>query len=173
MKDFINPTLRLAKYALSTTKSKEETDLYEEFSDEERKPLLPGAKKFMHPALFSRFNEETHEMPSHLFERSASVGPQNWMEEFQSMNLPSFSLQYIQLFHVPLDVMHECLRLQAELGTELSCPSPHSIKQVGIYQGKNRREGERERERGREGGREGGREAITHYMLFPLLPLAG
>ena len=45
------------------------------------------------------------------------------------MNLPHFGRQYIQLVHIPLDVMHECLKLQ--LGIQLpDKPSPLSVKQV-------------------------------------------
>ena len=44
-----------------------------------------------------------------------ALGPSttlDWAREFQSMNLPFFSDQYIELVHVPLDVMHECLKLR-------------------------------------------------------------
>ena len=101
-------------------------ELCEEFSEEERKPLLPNSQRYMAPSLF----EGREELPSHLFSRSASLEPQNWNEEFRSMNLPPFSTQYIQLVHVPLDVMRECLRLQLELDKDLTNPSPHTVKQV-------------------------------------------
>ena len=71
-----------------------------------------------------------------------SVGPQNWIHEFEQLNLPLFTEQYIRLVHVPLDVMQECLRLQLEMRAPQQ-PSLHSVKQV--------REGN-----GEEGG--GGRE---------------
>lgn len=117
--------MSLAKFALSKPEVEEGADSYEEeFGEEERMPLLDHARRFMDP---NRFREE--ELPPGLFRRSTSVGPMNWMEEFRTLNLPSFSLQYIQLVHVPLDVMHECLRLQGEMGATIA-PSSHNIKQV-------------------------------------------
>lgn len=81
----------------------------------------------MAPSLLETPEEE---VPPHLFSQSVSLEPQNWNEEFREMNLPSFSMQYIQLVHVPLDVMRECLRLQVELDKDLVSHSPHTIKQV-------------------------------------------
>ena len=120
----------LAKYALNTPKEAEVIDPYEECLEEERKPLLKNAEHFVSPGVLNPFDSETHEIPTALFERSTSMDPQNWMTEFRSMNLPLFSLQYIRVIHVPLDVMQECLKLQVELGNDLQTPSPHSVKQV-------------------------------------------
>lgn len=130
MKEFIGPVLHLAKYSLSTHNEDKDSDLYEEFSDDENKPLLMHAKRFMNPAVFNNFNEITQEVPPHLFERSTSMETQNWMDEFRAMKLPIFSVQYIQLVHVPLDVMRECLKLQMELGKDVQSPSAHTVKQV-------------------------------------------
>ena len=131
LKEFISPVLRLSKHALSNPKAEEETDYYEDYSEDEAKPLLLNrAKRFIDPNTLGPFDETHHEVPTALFERSPSIDPQNWMEEFKIMSLPSFSVQYIEIVHVPLDVMHECLRLQVELGNELVSPSPHSVKQV-------------------------------------------
>ncbi len=116
--------LRLAKFALNTQhKEVTDTDLYEDFSEEERKPLLTHMKHF------TTFDIRP-ELPPQLFSRGISVETQNWLEEFASMNLPPFSMQYIQLIHVPLDVMRECLKLQVELGKDVRSPSPHTVKQV-------------------------------------------
>ena len=63
------------------------------------------------------------------YERTTSVSTLNWAQEFESMNLPHFGRQFIQLVHTPLDVMHECLKLQLELQLP-ERPSPLSVKQV-------------------------------------------
>ena len=68
-------------------------------------------------------------VPAAYFDRSTSVGPQNWIQEFEQLNLPLFTEQYIRLVHVPLDVMQECLRLQLEMRAPQQ-PSLHSVKQV-------------------------------------------
>ena len=61
-----------------------------------------------------------------------SVNSLDWGLEFESINLPHFGRQYIQLVHIPLDVMHECLKLQ--LGLQLpDKPSPLSVRQVGAH----------------------------------------
>ena len=63
------------------------------------------------------------------YERTTSLSTLNWCQEFDSMNLPHFGRQYIQLVHTPVDVMHECLKLQLELQLP-DKPSPLSVKQV-------------------------------------------
>ena len=78
-------------------------------------------------------------VPAAYFDRSTSVGAQNWIQEFEQLNLPLFTEQYIRLVHVPLDVIQECLRLQLEMRAPQQ-PSLHSVKQV----------------RGKEGGGRGG-----------------
>lgn len=124
--------LRLAKYAMGSHSDAVHRDSYNDVSDDdEHKPLLEHVKQFMNPSLLKRFDEETHEIPANLFKHSTSTGPHNWMKEFELMGLPSFSGQYMRLVHVPLDVMHECLRLQVELGRDLPDPSTHSVRQVG------------------------------------------
>lgn len=133
LKEFIAPIVRLAKYALTVQRDDKDAELNEEFSEEERKPLLANAQRFMSPGVFGAIQQE---LPPHLFSRSTSLEPQNWNEEFRGMNLPPFSMQYIQLVHVPLDVMRECLRLQVELDKDLHSPSPHTIKQVRKDSGK-------------------------------------
>lgn len=57
------------------------------------------------------------------------MDPVNWLSEFEKMKLPVFWRQYLQVLHVPLDVMHECLKLQLELGKQQTF-SPHIIKRV-------------------------------------------
>ena len=120
--------VRLAKYALVSQNDDKDLDLFDEDPlEEERKPLLLHHKRFMDPAVFDKLQ---YEMPPHLFERASSVDTRNWMDEFHLMSLPSFSVQYMQLVHVPLDVMRECLKMQVELGKELQTPSAHTVKQV-------------------------------------------
>lgn len=126
--EFISSIVRLAKCALVSSREDKEAELYEENpSEEEVKPLLMHHKRFMDPQTFV-FDKLYHEVPPHLFERAASTDARNWMEEFQHVNLPGFSVQYMQLVHVPLDVMRECLRMQVELGNQT--PSSHTVKQV-------------------------------------------
>ena len=127
--EFIKPMVRLAKYALSTHEDDlKDADLYEDhLSEEETKPLLLHHKQFMDPTVLDQMQ---YELPSHLFERTSSVEPRNWTDEFIVMGLPHFSVQYIQLIHVPLDVMRECLKMQDELGKDVASPSAHTVKQV-------------------------------------------
>ena len=63
------------------------------------------------------------------YERTTPVYALDWVQEFDAINLPHFERQYIQLVHIPLDVMHECLKLQLEL--QLPDTSSHlSVEQV-------------------------------------------
>lgn len=74
---------------------------------------------------------DTYHLREVAYERTTSVSTLNWEQEFESINLPHFGHLYIQLVHTPLDVMHECLKLQ--LGLQLpEKPSPLSVKQVRI-----------------------------------------
>ena len=69
------------------------------------------------------------EVPPSNLQRMTSIGPVKWLTEFEKMGLPIFWQQYLQVLHVPLDVMHECLKLQLELGKQQTF-SPHIIKRV-------------------------------------------
>lgn len=128
---YIEPTLKLAQFSLTPPSEEEQCDdasmnMYAEVV-EERRPLL---RHFLSPSIVGL--EHYHHSSSPVgFERATSVGPENWVHEFESMNLPIFCSQYIQLVHVLLDVMHECLKLQLELRPPQQ-PSPHSVKQVGL-----------------------------------------
>ena len=120
--------ITIAKYAMSSLSEEDSRFIYQsDDSSDQQKPLL---QSYMDPKLLRRLDENTHEIPPGLFERSMSIDSQDWMQVFKSMELPAFTVQYIQLMHVPLDVMQECLQLQSELGKELSDPSSHSVKQV-------------------------------------------
>ncbi len=125
--------IQLANYALDSTPSKDQQDeTYAEFTAEERKPIL-HAVRFMNPAALRRYDRSPAEAPpssSSPLMRSTSVGPIKWLTEFEKMGLPMFWQQYLQVLHVPLDVMHECLKLQLELGKQQTF-SPHIIKRVG------------------------------------------
>ena len=124
--DFVHPILKLARYALTPISEREETDDVPEYSEEERRPLL---RPFHSAALMGIDSyHQRHPVPT-SYVRGTSVGPECWTQEFESMNLPLFCQQYIQLVHVPLDVMHECLKLQLELRPPQQ-PSPHSVKRV-------------------------------------------
>ncbi len=120
--DFIHPSLSLAQYALRPPACDGPAEEEEEEESHQR-PLL---RSFMNPDLFKTAPNDD-EPPQ--FERTTSTGPENWIEEFQLMGLPLFTTQYVQLVHVPLDVMHECLQLQLELKPPQK-PSAHSVRQV-------------------------------------------
>lgn len=129
LQESIAPILRLVKDAMeppATNVTSDPDEAKDEFTDEERRPLL-HAHRFLSPAITGRYPEPREV----LYERSTSIGPENWVQEFEMMNLPLFSQQYIQLIHVPLDVMHECLRLQLEMKMPIE-PSTHSVKQVRL-----------------------------------------
>ena len=131
---FISPVIQLANYALDSIPSKAQQDeTYSEFTAEEKKPLL-HAVRFMNPAVFRRYDRSPAEAQSSSSPllRSTSIGPVKWLTEFDKMGLPMFWQQYLQVLHVPLDVMHECLKLQLELGKQQTF-SPHIIKRVGAY----------------------------------------
>ncbi|XP_014262278.1 mitogen-activated protein kinase kinase kinase 4 isoform X2 [Cimex lectularius] len=51
-----------------------------------------------------------------------------WSKEFQSLNLPSFRPAFLFISRIPLDVIHEFLRLRLE--TNLEKPSSLSIRQL-------------------------------------------
>lgn len=115
--------LILAQYALHPpAESEDETD---DATETHPKPFL---QRFLDPSLFEQPPASREYSPS-MFERSTSTGPENWIQEFELMKLPLFSTQYIRLVHVPLDVMHECLKLQLELRPSKQ-PSMHSVRQV-------------------------------------------
>ena len=123
--DYIKPVLDLAQYALRPPKEPFEEE--EEEEAESRPP--PHLRRFLNPELLKAQKEQV-ELPVQ-YERCTSTGPENWIQEFELMNLPLFTVQYIQLVHVPLDIMHECLRLQLELKPPKQ-PSPHSVRQVSL-----------------------------------------
>lgn len=113
----------LAQYALMPPTDDDLVD-----SEDDCKPYKNAhLRSFINPALFDV--PPFQEYPTKPFERSTSTGPENWIQEFESMNLPLFCEQYIRLVHVPLDVMHECLKLQLEL-KPCKEPSYHSVRQV-------------------------------------------
>ena len=93
---FIRPIQELAITALSTDKGPEQDESVEESM---RKCLLP----------------ESNSLRWLSFKRASSDGYLNWSQEFEFLNLPHFGKQYVQLMHIPLDVMHECLKQQLEL----------------------------------------------------------
>ena len=53
-----------------------------------------------------------------------------WSAEFKQMELPSFRPTYLFMVRIPLDVIHECLRLRLEQKPKKD-PSPYSIRHVG------------------------------------------
>lgn len=54
------------------------------------------------------------------------IGP----EDFETMGLPSYKPTYLFLAQIPLNVVHECLRLRLEQKPETE-PSLLSVRQVG------------------------------------------
>ena len=96
IRKFIRPIQELAITALSSDKGPEQDESVEESM---RKCLLP----------------ESNSLRWLSFKRASSDGYLNWSQEFEFLNLPHFGKQYVQLMHIPLDVMHECLKQQLEL----------------------------------------------------------
>ncbi|ESO84956.1 hypothetical protein LOTGIDRAFT_168212 [Lottia gigantea] len=65
-----------------------------------------------------------------LCNRSSSLAEHGaWSEEFIKMGLPSFRPSYLFLVRIPLDVIHECLRLRLEQ-RPTNEPSLHSTRQL-------------------------------------------
>ena len=103
----------------------------------EKRPLL-GIRAYLAPVYsvhgsLDHHHALTHSHPHEVtYERTTSTSALDWSQEFDAINLPHFGRQYIQLVHTPLDVMHECLKLQ--LGLQLpEKPSPLSLRQVSVY----------------------------------------
>ena len=117
---FIDPIQKLATIALCPCQEEDES-----------------AEASMRKHLFSESNI-LHWLSS---EHASSDGSLNWSQEFEFINLPHFGRQYVQLVHIPLDVVHECLKLQLELRlpdklslvnmSEVS-PSHHDIKLLSL-----------------------------------------
>jgi mitogen-activated protein kinase kinase kinase 4 len=51
-----------------------------------------------------------------------------WNSDYVKMNLPSFRAPYLFLCRIPLDVIHECLKIRLEQKPQE--PSELSIRQV-------------------------------------------
>ena len=132
LQKFIQPVQNLAIAALSphAREGEEDREGGEEGTDDpypepERRPLL---RPFLCP---TTTDQDTFHPREVTYERATSVSSLNWEQEFEAMYLPHFGRQYIQLVHTPLDVMHECLKLQLELQLPEK-PSPLSVKQVSL-----------------------------------------
>ena len=54
------------------------------------------------------------------------------VDDFDQMGLPSYKPTYLFLVRVPLNVVHECLRLRLEQKSEME-PSLLSVRQVSQY----------------------------------------
>jgi mitogen-activated protein kinase kinase kinase 4 len=93
---FISPILDFAEEAMK---------VYPYSPDEETKEEQPERQ----PLLRSYLPANNSDKP---FKRATSTAPRCWMDEFASMNLPSFSEIYLQLTRVPLDIMNECMILR-------------------------------------------------------------
>ena len=130
LQKFIQPVQNLTIAALSPRTQEEEGREGEEETDDaypepERRPLL---RPFLCPPATNHDKFHPREV---MYERATSISLLNWGQEFEAMYLPHFGRQYIQLVHTPLDVMHECLKLQLELQLPEK-PSPLSVKQVSL-----------------------------------------
>lgn len=124
LRALIEPELRIATFALTPLSEKEHAN---GANEQEFPPHTPGPKRFMDPKLIGWGGGGGGGWEA--YDRSTSVQPESWVREFERMNLPLFSRQYLRLVHVPLDVMHECLRLQLVLRPTRT-PSAHSVKKV-------------------------------------------
>ena len=108
--NFIQPTLRIALFVFGNQDTRKDVaDNIEEYT-----PIHPG-------------RHSSSEFPTVC----DSYGPVHWISEFEEMNLPMFFEQFLLLARVPLDVMHECLRLQQYLRPP-KAPSEFSISRVSI-----------------------------------------
>jgi mitogen-activated protein kinase kinase kinase 4 len=70
-------------------------------------------------------NSSTNQPKIHTPDMSCS-----WHTEFDAMNLPSFKPTFFFLCRIPLDVVHECLRLWLEQQRPGSNPSLLCVRQV-------------------------------------------
>ena len=123
---FMKPILLLAQFALTPLSDPDKTD---DASTVEREEHLEERRPLLKPYLPIHLTSGDNHQRVAEYVRGTSVSPDSWIQEFEAMNLPLFSVQYIQLVHVPLDVMHECLHLQQVLKPPAQ-PSAHSVKQV-------------------------------------------
>ena len=62
--------------------------------------------------------------------RESLLGLGTWSTDFAELGLPSFKPMYLFLVRIPLDVVHECLRLRLEQRKPETDPSPLSVRQV-------------------------------------------
>ncbi|XP_059082749.1 mitogen-activated protein kinase kinase kinase 4-like isoform X4 [Tigriopus californicus] len=76
-----------------------------------------------HPHLEERFS--SHPVPSEERRELSEFGV--WNPEFMRMNLPSFRAPYLFLCRIPLDVIHECLKIRLE-------QKPHEPSELSIRQ---------------------------------------
>eukprot|EP00095_Tigriopus_kingsejongensis_P011134 maker-scaffold1161_size58349-snap-gene-0.7 protein:Tk11134 transcript:maker-scaffold1161_size58349-snap-gene-0.7-mRNA-1 annotation:"hypothetical protein CAPTEDRAFT_214311" len=76
-----------------------------------------------HPHLEERFS--SHPVPSEERKELSEFGV--WNPEFMKMNLPSFRAPYLFLCRIPLDVIHECLKIRLE-------QKPHEPSELSIRQ---------------------------------------
>ena len=107
-----NGVLKLCLHALAGGRSRQSWAEEDEGEREERVPIYPS----QHSSVPERGAEwEGHD--------------ENWLAEFDKMNLPMFHDQFLLLARVRLDVIHECLRLQLYLRPPKR-PSEFSISRV-------------------------------------------
>ncbi|XP_076445793.1 mitogen-activated protein kinase kinase kinase 4-like [Babylonia areolata] len=118
LRDIFNCTLQRAKEALESPSRHLQTDLRRYPSDDAglhenemaSSPSLGQARLY--------------------FGRSTSLSEHGeWSQEFRRMGLPSFRPTYLFLVRVPLDIVHECLRLRLEQRPQ-GDPSFLSIRQL-------------------------------------------
>ncbi|KAK7497186.1 hypothetical protein BaRGS_00011480 [Batillaria attramentaria] len=117
LRDIFNCTLQRAKEALESPRHSIE-DLYRHPSDDAglHETDLASSPTLGHARLY--------------FSRSTSLAEHGeWCQEFRRMGLPSFRPSYLFLVRIPLDVVHECLRLRLEQ-KPLGEPSFLSIRQL-------------------------------------------
>lgn len=122
LQDFIHPILKIVEEASPQT-TEETDDASVEMEGRVCSTLPNAVDKECVPS--------AHPTSDSALDLSARL---DWAREFESMNLPLFSNQYIELVHVPLDVMHECLKLRqvqyASPSDSISTTTDHT-KQVG------------------------------------------
>ena len=83
----------------------------------------------VHPTLPKFLDPQTKKNPLVHSDSTAEADEISWVHRFEEMGLPSFRPLYMFLVRIPLDVLHECMRLRLEQRPEAD-PSLLSVRQV-------------------------------------------
>ncbi|XP_041352279.1 mitogen-activated protein kinase kinase kinase 4-like [Gigantopelta aegis] len=125
LRDLLDRSLQRAKEALQKPSPTSGTyaDAVQQISPDDKFPSDKILSSSPSLDLFSEVKEYTEINRGHSFSEQWA-----WSEEFERMGLPSFRPSYLFLIRIPLDVIHECLRLRLE--QHIGDPSFLSIRQL-------------------------------------------